>query len=213
VTVLKASERDYVERVFKLVEDPVKVTLFIQDPEGQASRETRQLFEELATISDKIEFIVLNYDSNKNKAESLGVNKIPGTVIEGSKDYGIRYFGAPSGYMISSVIESILQISKQVSELTENSRKILSGFGSPMNIQVFVSSDSPYCPALVNLAQRMAIEKDDISAHMIDIKEFPHLAMRYNITDVPASVINNAVTIEGALDEKDFINRIKQEIK
>ena len=211
--VLKTSEREYVQNVFSLIEDRVRITLFTQEPESQASRETRQLLEELADISDKIELRVLNFDSNKDEASALDVNKLPGTVIEGSKDHGIRYFGAPSGYMVSSVIENVVQISKNESDLSENSKQLVSTIQSPLELQIFVSSTSPYCPALVSLSQRLAIENDNIKAHMIDIKEFPHLAMRYHITDVPATVLNNSVTIEGALDEKDFVQRIIEELK
>jgi hypothetical protein len=48
---------------------------------------------------------------------------------------------------------------------------------------------------------------------MIDVKEFPHLSMRYHITDVPSTVVNNSVTVDGALDEKDFVNKMIEAIK
>ena len=34
--------------------------------------------------------------------------------------------------------------------------------------------------------------------------------MRYNITDVPITIVNLKTPIEGALDEKDYIEKIVQ---
>lgn len=213
MSIFKQSEREYVEGVFKFVLNEVRISLFTQKPESQSSRETRQILEELASISDKIILRVLNFDGNKEEAANYGINKLPGMVIETGKDYGIRYFGTPSGYLVSSVIEDVVQLSKEATELTEVTKEKLSKLDSPLFLQVFASSTSPYCPALVNLSHRLAMENDNISAHMIDIKEFPHLSMRYHITDVPSTVVNNSVTVEGALDEKDFVDKIIEAIK
>jgi glutaredoxin-like protein len=213
LSVLKSSEYAYVEKVFEFIEKEIKITLFAQVPESQASRETREILEELSSFSDKISLRVLDFENQKDVASTYGVDKLPGTVIEGEKDYGIRYFGAPSGYLVSSVIEDIIQISKVVPELKSETKKIISELKAPLNLQVFTSATSPYCPALVNLTHKLAMQNDNISAHMIDVKEFPHLSMRYHITDVPSTVVNNSVTVDGALDEKDFVNKMIEAIK
>jgi len=210
VTILKPSEQDYVRKVFKLLAEEVKISFFSQQPESQAGRETRQILEELAGMSDRVELRSYLFDEHKPEAAAFSIDKLPATVIEAKKDYGIRFFGIPAGYLVSSLIEDIVQVSKGVSELSEVSKEKLKQINSDLNLQVFVSATSPYCPALVNIAHRMAIENDQISAHMIDIKEFPHLAMRYHVSDVPFTVVNNKISVEGALDEKDYVDRVLQ---
>jgi thioredoxin-like negative regulator of GroEL len=54
----------------------------------------------------------------------------------------------------------------------------------------------------------MAIENDNISAHMVNIDNYPHLAMRFNIEDVPHTVVNGKESVSGALDEKDFTDKV-----
>ncbi len=213
MSILKSSEHAYIKGVFDFVENEVKITLFTQQPESQASRETREILEELSSLSDKINLRVLNFESHKEEATIYDITKLPGMVIEGKKDFGIRYFGAPSGYLVSSVVEDVVQLSKELSELKEETKNKLRDVNAPLNLQVFTSATSPYCPALVNLSHKLAMENDNITAHMIDIKEFPHLSMRYNITDVPSTVVNNSVTVEGALDEKDFVDKIIEALK
>ena len=210
MSVLKSSEKDYVRNVFKLINNQVKLSFFTGQPESQASRETREILEELTLMSDKISLTVHNFDERQSEAATLEIDKLPATVIEGAKDYGIRFFGVPAGYLVSSLIEDIVQVSKGESDLTALTKEKLATVKSPLNLQVFVSASSPYCPALVTIAHRMAIESELISAHMIDITEFPHLALRYNVTDVPFTIVNKKVNVAGALDEKDYVEKVLQ---
>ena len=212
LSILKKHERDYVANVFKLVKNDVRIQFFTQAHEDQSSRETREILEEVSAISDKIHFNIYDFEKDADQAAAYGIDKLPATVIEGKSDFGIRHFGVPSGYLVSSLVEGIVQISKNESDLSEASRKKLAAISTPVSIQVFVTPNSPYCPTLVNISQRMAIENNHISAHAIDMTRFPHLAMRYNVVDVPFTVINNQISIAGALNESDFIDRVLEAI-
>jgi glutaredoxin-like protein len=208
VAILKSHERAYVENVFKFVKEDVKILFFTQNPERQADRETREILNELSSITDKI--TVKEYDVKEDKPEVDGyhIDKAPAIVIEGKRDYGIRFFGVPSGFLVSSLIEDVIQISKNESALTDETKERLREVVKPLCLEVFVRSTSPYSASLVNLAHRMALEHDEISAHMVNISDFPHLAMRYNIEDVPHTVVNGRIPVEGALNEKDFTDKI-----
>ena len=73
MSILKPAEREYVQGVFKFVENEVKISLFTQEHESQASRETRELLEELSSISDKISLRVL-LRVRKRLKSSLNLN-------------------------------------------------------------------------------------------------------------------------------------------
>jgi glutaredoxin len=75
---------------------------------------------------------------------------------------------------------------------------------------VFVTPTCPYCPATVRLTHKLAITSEYITADMIETTEFPHLAMRYNVSGVPRTIINGNIPIEGALPEQTFINKIME---
>jgi predicted DsbA family dithiol-disulfide isomerase len=53
----------------------------------------------------------------------------------------------------------------------------------------------------VLLAYQLAMESDLISAHMVEIVEFPHMAVKYEVMGVPRTVINETIQIEGAVPE------------
>jgi len=208
LAILKAHEREYVENVFRMVDNNVKISFFCEIPENQACRETRDILEEICAISEKINLTVYDIDQDKNAVEHYEIDKTPGIVIEGNQDFGIRIYGVPSGYLVSSLIEDVVQISKSESELKDETRDKLKEVDKPLTLEVYVNSTSPYSPSLVNIAHRMALENDHISAHLINISNFPHLAMRYHIEDVPHTIVNGKESVKGALDEKDFTDKV-----
>jgi hypothetical protein len=53
----------------------------------------------------------------------------------------------------------------------------------------------------VLLAYQLALESDLISADMVEVIEFPHLATKYQVMGVPRTVINENIHIEGAVPE------------
>ena len=51
------------------------------------------------------------------------------------------------------------------------------------------------------LAYQLALESDLISADMVEVIEFPHLATKYQVMGVPRTVIDENIQIEGAVPE------------
>ena len=122
----------------KLV-NPVRLVMFTQEFECQYCRETRQLVEEVAALSDKVDAEVYDFVIDKEKAEAYSVDKIPAIAVAGTKDYGLRYYGIPSGYEFTSLIEDIITVSQGDSGLPAPTREALAQLSKPVHIQVFVT--------------------------------------------------------------------------
>lgn len=60
----------------------------------------------------------------------------------------------------------------------------------------------------MRLAQQLAVESDLVTADLVEVTEFPHLAQRYSVRAVPRTVVNETVSIEGALPESEFVNAV-----
>jgi hypothetical protein len=60
----------------------------------------------------------------------------------------------------------------------------------------------------VLLAHKLAMASDLVSADMVEVTEFPHLAMKYQVQGVPRTVINEITHIEGAVPEKALVSQL-----
>jgi len=205
---LTEKDQQFVKNMFENLDKPIKIIMFTQELECQYCRETKQILEEVSSLSEKIDLQVYNFQIDKEMVKKYGIDKIPATVIEGDDDYGIRYYGIPSGYEFSSLLEDIVDVSKNDSGLSEEARKALAKIDQPVHLQVFVTPTCPYCPKAVRLAHKFAIENKNITADMVEATEFPHLSMRYNVSGVPRTIINEHVPVEGAVPEKILVEKV-----
>jgi len=199
MALLNAQIRKEVTEALADVANPVTFKMFTQKFECQYCKETRELIEEVAELSDKVSVEVYDFEADKALADSLGIDKVPGVAVVGQKDYGIRMFGIPSGYEFGSLIESIKLVSEGESGLPPDTKKMVAKLKQPPTIQVFTTSTSPYCPRAVLLAYQLALESDLIQAHMVEVIEFPHLGNKYEVMGVPRTVIDETIHIEGAV--------------
>jgi glutaredoxin-like protein len=191
----------------------VKLVMFTQAVECQFCAETRQIVEEIAALSDKITAEIYDFVADKDVAEAYGVDKIPAIAIlrveDGKdRDYGIRFYGIPSGYEFTTVVEDIIDVSKGESGLQPKSKEAVAGISEPIHFQVFITPTCPYCPQAVQLAHKLAMESDLIRADMVEAIEFPHLANKYGVYGVPRTVINDTIHQEGAVPEPMMLAKL-----
>ena len=196
---------------------PVKLVMFTQTIECQFCKETRQIVEEIAELSDKITTEIYNFVSDKAMADMYGIDKIPAIAIlrveDGEeKDYGIRFYGIPSGYEFTSIIEDIMDVSKGESGLMPKTKESVANITQPVHFQVFVTPTCPYCPRAVRLAHQLAIESELIRSDLIEAIEFPQLANKYSVYGVPRTVINESVHQEGAVPEPMMLAKLLEAV-
>ena len=185
---------------------------FTQEVACQYCRETEQILREFSELSDKITLEVYNFVNDKVIAEQFGIDKIPAIVVMGEKDYGIRFFGIPSGYEFTTLIEDVVNVSRGDPNLSQETIETLNTIDEPVHIQVFITPTCPYCPTAVRLAHSMAMVNENIRADMVEAIEFPHLANKYQVYGVPRTVINEKTHLEGAVPENIFLAKVLEGI-
>jgi glutaredoxin-like protein len=198
--------------------NPVKLVMFTQTFECQFCAETRQIAEEIAELSDQITVEVYDFVADKATADLYEIDKIPAIVILQSedgqdKDYGVRFYGIPSGYEFTSIIEGIIDVSKGESGLQPKTKEALAGLAEPVHFQVFVTPTCPYCAQSVRLAHKFAIESDLVRGDMVEAIEFPHLSNKYSVYGVPRTVINETVHQEGAVPEAMMLAKMLEAVQ
>lgn len=202
---IKEKDRELLQKEFQALVQPVKLVLFVEELDCQYCRETRELLEEIASLSDKLTVETYNRHADAEQASQFKIDKTPAIAVTNGKDYGIRYFGIPSGYEFGSLIDDIIDVSKGESGLSAMTKEALAKVTVPIHFQVFVTPTCPYCPQAVRLAHKMAIENEFVRADMIEATEFPELSEKYAVMAVPRTIINESSYFEGALPEAQFL--------
>jgi glutaredoxin-like protein len=198
------------QKKLSLLKKRVKLILFTQELDCQYCKDTHQLLKELSGTSDKIELEVKNLILDKNDAEKYNIDKTPAIVMldEEGKDYGIKFYGIPSGYEFSSLFEDILLLGTGEHGLPDKVVEQVKSIKNPVHLQIFVTPTCPYCPQAVITAHMFSYLNDNIQADMVEASEFPQLSYKYNVRGVPRTIINEDDFIEGAAPVDMVLNKI-----
>lgn len=118
--------------------NPVRLAVFSQALADPASEEVRRLVEELSALDERLIAEPRNFVLDKDRVEELGIERIPAIAVLGeSQDYGIRFYGLPTGYEFGSLVEMILDVSRGSSLLGDETRAALVALESDVRLRVF----------------------------------------------------------------------------
>ena len=126
---------------------PVRALVFTQGEGGALECEycsdTRELMQEIASLSDKVAVEVKDFQGDAELARDHGVDKIPAIVLLGDGGQptapGIRFFGIPAGYEFSSLLEDLRMLGSGQHGLSSETLAALAALRDPVHIQVFVT--------------------------------------------------------------------------
>jgi alkyl hydroperoxide reductase subunit AhpF len=131
----------------KQFQDPVVVKFFTQKSsplsapvrECHTCHEAGELLKEVAGLSDKLRLEVHDLITEGEEARRLGIDKIPGLVIQGKGKGVTRYFGVPAGYEFAVLIEALGDASRGTTRLAPATRQRLGELRGPVQIKVLVT--------------------------------------------------------------------------
>jgi glutaredoxin-like protein len=198
------------EELARLVH-PVRLAVFSSSLASPESEQVRRLVEELAALDARLQAESYNFVLDKEKAEALGVTRIPAIAVLGeTKDYGVRFYGVPTGFEFGTLIDAILDVSAGDSGLEPATREALAELEQPVHVQVFTTPTCGYCPKAVQLAYRFAIESDKVTADGVEVTGFTDLVQRYNLSSVPKTVVGDKSEFVGAQPERLLLEHVQK---
>jgi len=188
----------------------VKLKVFLDKEEKiEGSKQFLEEFlRDLKELSEgKIDFEVHQKDSEE--AKKYGVNEAPTILIDPDNSYKIVYLGLPLGEEAWAFIDTIVQVSKDESLLSNKSKEKLKQLKEEREIITFVTPTCPYCPYQVLLANNVAIEaKGLVKSVCVDSIEFPELSDKFEVNAVPHNVINGKTSSVGVQPEEKFVDDV-----
>jgi len=136
---LQERDREAVRQEFSKLTGPVKLVVFSQElAAADLCRQNEQLVREVAELTDgKATVEVLNLAIDRERAEAYGVDQVPAIIVEGARDYGLRFYGIPSGYEFGNLIAAIVVASTGEPALSDETKTSLHELTEPVDIKVF----------------------------------------------------------------------------
>ncbi len=133
------AERQQIVDRLRDMRNPVKIVYFTQELDCEACPVVRELLEDVVELSDKLTLEIYNFHVDKDKVAQYRVDKTPAIIVEGAKDYGIRFYGLPAGFEFAALLEDILQVSQGRSNLQPEFVSRLADLKSPVHLEVLVT--------------------------------------------------------------------------
>ena len=140
MAILTERDRTAVKAELAKLGGPVKLVVFTATLGAtETTVETERLVREVAECSDQVTVEILNLHIDRERAEAYGVDRVPAIVVEGARDYGIRFFGIPMGYEFTNLIDSMIAASSGTPALGVETLERLAGLKEPVHIRVFAT--------------------------------------------------------------------------
>ncbi len=136
---LAAQDEQAVKKEFERLGGPVKLTVFASELGPESNAQTVALVKEVAALSDQLSVSVLNPHIDREQAAAYAVEVSPAVVVEGARDYGIRFLGIPAGYEFSNLIDAIVAASTGEADLHAETKAALAGLTEDVRIKVFAT--------------------------------------------------------------------------
>jgi alkyl hydroperoxide reductase subunit AhpF len=138
MSIMTERDRAAVRKEFEKLAGPVKLVVFSQELlAADLCRQNASLVREVAELSDKIAVEVLNLAIDRERVQVYGVEQVPAIVVEGARDYGIRFYGVPLGYEFGNLIDAIVLASTGQPALAEETLASLRTLAADVDIKVF----------------------------------------------------------------------------
>ena len=169
---------------------------------------TRRALEQIVESHPGVTLEKLNLVLDKERAAAHGVDRVPVVIVSAPDRDRIRYYGAPLGSELPTLIEAVEMTASGETTLSEHTRAALKTLTKPVTLQVFFTPTCVYCPQMISLANRLAVESPFVSSVAIDATEYPDLVRRYNVNGVPKTIISDGCEILGAASEEAVVAAI-----
>ncbi|MCD9047618.1 alkyl hydroperoxide reductase subunit F [Luteimonas sp. MHLX1A] len=189
---LKTQLAAYLERVVR----PIHIVASLDD--GAKSAEMRELLEEIATLSPKIE-LSLDGDDTRRPSFALGT---PGHEIS------LRFAGLPMGHEFTSLVLALLQVGGHPSKAAAETLEQVAALEGEFNFETYYSLSCQNCPDVVQALNLAAVLNPRIRHVAIDGALFQDEVEAREVMSVPTVYLNGQVFDQGRMTLEQIVAKL-----
>lgn len=139
---IEESDKQAIKELFaQKLENTAHIRFFSSKENCPYCEETLDLLNQLVALSDKIDLQVFDKDDDSERVLHLGVDKYPAIVFvdEHENDTGVHFYGIPSGYEFSTLIEAIIDVANNHTELSPETIDAIKQIDQDVTLSVYIT--------------------------------------------------------------------------
>lgn len=170
---------------------------------------TRQLLEELAHLSDRIDLRVHEQGADRALEERYTIIDVPATVVRGALNRPLVLYGFPTGILFTVLLEAIIDVSGPAPDPPPLVKRRLKRLGRLVPVQVFTLPDDQNGAIQARTAQVVALASQHIRAEVFEAAEFPRLLEQHAIRATPTTIIDGGkAVLLGIQQPEELVDQI-----
>ena len=195
--MLDAQMTQQLKQYLANLREPVELVASLGD--GDKSRQTRELLEEIAALHEMVSVDLDGHDERK-----------PSFIIRRASDAQkwVRFAGLPMGHEFTSLVLALLWAGGHPPKVEEDLLEDIRRIEQDLEFEMFFSLSCHNCPEVVQALTLMALENSRITATLIDGGAFKDEVEARDIMAVPATFLNGESFYNGKIELAQILERL-----
>jgi NADH-dependent peroxiredoxin subunit F len=194
--VLDDTLKSQLQNYLQMLREPISLIASLDS--SQASAQTRELLQTIASLSPKV---TLSEDGADARKPSFLVTK------QGSTQ-GVRFAGLPLGHEFTSLVLALLWTGGHPPKFEPDLLEQIKSLEGPLNFEVYMSLDCHNCPDVVQALCLMQIINPRITTTVIEGGAFQSEVEAREVMSVPKVFMNNSVFGSGRMLLEEIIAKL-----
>ena len=214
---LAASERAQIRQQFAAIEGSLKLEYYHQSPrrvmvpgrpEKPSCELARELYEEIADLSDRIALTVYEHEESEEQVKRRDIVDVPCVLIRGELNRPLRFYGAPNGHLLVAMIRAMVLASTRQSAPAVKMKRVLGKLRRPTRLRLLGSAMDPVAGQAALAACAATLLSPKLQTDVFAIEEFAEIGARSGVTALPALFIDDRLFAAGLVDPLELVEFI-----
>ena len=189
---IKTQLKGYFERIQR----PIELVASLDAEE--ASRETRELLEEIAALSDRIALVEDGKDARK---PSFAIRPAGGDAV-------ITFAGLPMGHEFNSLVLALLQAGGHPPKIAPEAVDQIRALDGDWTFETYFSQSCQNCPEVVQALNAISVLNPHVRHVAIDGAAFPEETAAREIMAVPSVFLNGKPFGQGRMSLEEILQKL-----
>jgi alkyl hydroperoxide reductase subunit AhpF len=208
---LTNDEQIMIRKEFERLRDPISIKVSLPHEKSEFISDLKLLLEQVAKHDERI---ALEFEEMaEEEVEDDAPRMLPciSMMDPSGSDHGIRFYGTPLAGSLPAFVGTIVMVSNQEHGLPPEIVERAKALGET-KMEVLITPNAPGCSQAMGIANSLAYATGSITAHTIELIEFPQVAERYNVLGVPKTVANRSLKFTGTYSLDEVVQILEKKI-